>query len=338
MGKKKAVIIVSGIALVAVIALVLFLTVFKKDAYRILKVFEFAGKGSVTRQDIGDIEPYSNMVLETGDTVALDEGEMVLLADEDKYIHLEEGTELVLNAAGSSESSKTTIELKSGAITNDIQNKLSEGSYYEVNTPNSTMSVRGTIFRVEVYEENGIKYTRVSVFEGKVASRLVYKNGDVADNEVSIEKGKEVLIYEDDKTVDYVSPPKDIDYSDLPDSVKEILKNALEDGRDLDILLRAGDNVHFSSPDLCDQRTGSHTIPYSLTLGFFMYLDDLPKPERLGRLRANELIPGDADAGREPVFTLKDRLAALNAGDGVLVSLTGRNIAADDVLTKQRPD
>ena len=235
MGKKKAVIIVSGIALVAVIALVLFLTVFKKDAYRILKVFEFAGKGSVTRQDIGDIEPYSNMVLETGDTVALDEGEMVLLADEDKYRHLEEGTELVLNAAGSSESSKTTIELKSGAITNDIQNKLSEGSYYEVNTPNSTMSVRGTIFRVEVYEENGIKYTRVSVFEGKVASRLVYKNGDVADNEVSIEKGKEVLIYEDDKTVDYVSPPKDIDYSDLPDSVKEILKNALEDGRDLDV-------------------------------------------------------------------------------------------------------
>ena len=235
MGKKKVVIIVSGIALVAVIALVLFLTVFKKDAYRILKVFEFAGKGSVTRQDIGDIEPYSNMVLETGDTVALSEGEMVLLADEDKYIHLEEGTELVLNAAGSSESSKTTIELKSGAITNDIQNKLSEGSYYEVNTPNSTMSVRGTIFRVEVYEENGIKYTRVSVFEGKVASRLVYKNGDVADNEVSIEKGKEVLIYEDDKTVDYVSPPKDIDYSDLPDSVKEILKNALEDGRDLDI-------------------------------------------------------------------------------------------------------
>ncbi|MCR5226890.1 MAG: FecR family protein [Eubacterium sp.] len=235
MGKKKVVIIVSGIALVAVIALVLFLTVFKKDAYRILKVFEFAGKGSVTRKDIGDIEPYSNMVLETGDTVALSEGEMVLLADEDKYIHLEEGTELVLNAAGSSESSKTTIELKSGAITNDIQNKLSEGSYYEVNTPNSTMSVRGTIFRVEVYEENGIKYTRVSVFEGKVASRLVYKNGDVADNEVSIEKGKEVLIYEDDKTVDYVSPPKDIDYSDLPDTVKEILKNALEDGRDLDV-------------------------------------------------------------------------------------------------------
>ncbi|MBP3807606.1 MAG: FecR domain-containing protein [Eubacterium sp.] len=236
MNKKKVVIAISGIILVAiVVALVLFLTVFKKDAYRILKVFEYSGKGNITRKDIGDIEPYSNMVLESGDTVSLDEGAMVLLADEDKYIHLEEGTELVLNATGKSDSSKTTIELKSGAITNDIQNKLSEDSYYEVNTPNSTMSVRGTIFRVEVYEENGIKYTRVSVFEGKVASRLIYKNGDVADKEVTIEKGKEVLIYEDDTTVDYVSPPKDIDYSDLPDSVKELLEKAIEDGRDLDI-------------------------------------------------------------------------------------------------------
>ena len=236
MDKKKTIIVITAGVLVAIIvALVLFLTVFRKDAYRILKVFEYSGKASVTRQDVGNIEPYNNMVLESGDTVALDEGKLVLLADEDKYIHLEEGTELVLNATGSSDTSKTTIELKSGAITNDIQNKLSEGSSYEVNTPNSTMSVRGTIFRVEVYEENGIKYTRVSVFEGKVASRLIYKNGDVADNEVTIEKGKEVLIYEDDNTVDYVSPPRDIDYSDLPESVIELLDKALSDGRDLDI-------------------------------------------------------------------------------------------------------
>ena len=236
MDKKKTIIVITAGVLVAIIvALVLFLTVFRKDAYRILKVFEYSGKASVTRKDIGNIEPYNNMVLESGDTVALDEGKLVLLADEDKYIHLEEGTELVLNATGSSDTSKTTIELKSGAITNDIQNKLSEGSSYEVNTPNSTMSVRGTIFRVEVYEENGIKYTRVSVFEGKVASRLIYKNGDVADNEVTIEKGKEVLIYEDDNTVDYVSPPRDIDYSDLPESVIELLDKALSDGRDLDI-------------------------------------------------------------------------------------------------------
>ena len=233
--KSKKVIIISAIVLAVVAALVVFLVLSKKDAYRILKVFELDGEAKVTRSDIGEIDPYVNMVLESGDNVKLNTGLMTLQADDDKYIHLEEGTELVLNATGDSANSKTTIELKSGAITNDIQNKLSEESSYEVNTPNSTMSVRGTMFRVEVYMENGIKYTKVSVFEGGVASYLVYKDGTTSDREVKIEKGKEVLIYEDDKTVDYVSEPKDIDYSQLPESVLKLLEDAINEGRDLDL-------------------------------------------------------------------------------------------------------
>lgn len=233
MNKKKIIIIVSAVVALVAVALVLFLVVFKKDAYRLLKVFEVKGTASVTRGDIGNIEPYDNMVLQNGDIVELEEGLMTLQADEDKFIHLEDGTELVLNATGSSQNSKTTIELKSGAITNDIQNKLSEESTYEVNTPNSTMSVRGTMFRVVVYEKNGIKYTKISVFEGGVATYLVFKDGTVADNEVLVEKGKEVIIYEDDNTTDYVSDPVDIDYSQLPESVLKLLDKALDDGRDL---------------------------------------------------------------------------------------------------------
>lgn len=233
MNKKKIIIIVSAVVALVAVALVLFLVVFKKDAYRLLKVFEVKGTASVTRGDIGNIEPYDNMVLQNGDIVKLEEGLMTLQADEDKFIHLEDGTELVLNATGNSQNSKTTIELKSGAITNDIQNKLSEESTYEVNTPNSTMSVRGTMFRVVVYEQNGIKYTKISVFEGGVATYLVFKDGTVADNEVLVEKGKEVIIYEDDNTTDYVSDPVDIDYSQLPESVLKLLDKAIDDGRDL---------------------------------------------------------------------------------------------------------
>lgn len=233
MNKKKIIIIVSAVVALVAVALVLFLEVFKKDAYRLLKVFEVDGTASVTRGDIGNIEPYDNMVLQNGDIVKLEEGLMTLQADEDKFIHLEDGTELVLNATGNSQNSKTTIELKSGAITNDIQNKLSEESTYEVNTPNSTMSVRGTMFRVVVYEQNGIKYTKISVFEGGVASYLVFKDGTVAEDEVLVEKGKEVIIYEDDKTTDYVSDPVDIDYSQLPESVLKLLDKALKEGRDL---------------------------------------------------------------------------------------------------------
>ncbi len=235
MSKKKVIIIAGVVAAVIIAALVIFLLVFRKDAYRILKIFEVDGQAKVTRAEIGDLEPYSNMVLQSGDRVSLDTGLMTLQADEDKYIYLEEGTELVLNASGSSENSKTTIELVKGAITNDIKNKLSDGSAYEVNTPNSTMSVRGTIFRVEVYEENGIKYTKISVFEGGVASYLVYKDGTQSDKPVVVEKGKEVIIYEDANKTDYVSEPKDIDYTKLPEELLKKLDEAINEGREVDI-------------------------------------------------------------------------------------------------------
>ena len=233
MNVKKISIVVSAVVILVIAGVVVFLSFFKKNAYRMLKVYQIDGEGTVTRQDIGDIDPYNNMVLETGDTVTLNKGNMVLQADDDKYIYMEEDTQLVLNASGNSENSKTEIELKRGSITNDIQNKLNDDSSYEVNTPNSTMSVRGTIFRVSVYEIDGVKYTKISVFEGKVASYLVYKDGTKSDKEVVVEKGKEVIIYEDDKTTDYLSDPQDIDYSELPESVRNMLGIALEEGRDV---------------------------------------------------------------------------------------------------------
>lgn len=233
MGKKKIIIIVVSIALVLAGAAIVFLMLSKKGSYRLLKIYEVLGEASVTREAIGEIEPYNNMVLESGDRIKLTQGKMTLQADDDKYIYLENGTELLLKAEGSSENSKTSIELLSGAITNDIQKKLSNDSTYEINTPNSTMSVRGTLFRVYIYVIDGVKYTRVSVFDGQVATRLVYKDGTVSDKEVLIEKGKEVIIYEDDKTTDYLFDPRDIDYSDLPEDVIRLLIDIVDDGRQL---------------------------------------------------------------------------------------------------------
>ena len=236
MGKKKLIIIIASLVAVLGIGAVVLFVVLKDKGYRLLKVYEVEGDASVTREGIGKIDPYNNMVLESGDVISLVTGKMCLKADDDKYIYLEEGTELVLNASGDSENSKTVIELRSGAITNDIQNKLSEDSVYDVHTPNSTMSVRGTMFRVAVYEINGVKYTKVTTFEGTVVTRLVYKDGTVAEEEVAIEKGKEVIIYEDGTTTDYVSEPRDIDFSEIPDSVLGIVRDAQNDGRDVALL------------------------------------------------------------------------------------------------------
>ena len=68
----------------------------------------------------------------------------------DKYVYAQEDTHFWLEASGSSESSKTVIYLDEGAVLNRIKNPLENGSVYQVDTPNSTMAVRGTVFWVVV--------------------------------------------------------------------------------------------------------------------------------------------------------------------------------------------
>ena len=233
MSTKKIGIIVGIIVAVVLIGFGALFFFRKRNNYRLLKIYEFDGDGSVTRDKKGSITPYTNMVLESGDNIKLNSGKMSLMADEDKFIYLDEGTEIDLVAKGNSKNSKTSIELKSGGITNDIRNKLSNDSSYDINTPNSTMSVRGTMYYVYYYIVDGVRYTRVVVFEGKVATRLRYKDGTVSDEEVYVEKGKEVLIYEDGKTTDYVSDPTDIDFSTIPPTVIEVVQDAKDDGRDV---------------------------------------------------------------------------------------------------------
>lgn len=222
--KKRNIIIAVSILLVIIIAVVLVLILKKDDAYRIIKVYEYEGAGLVSRDSIGDIEPYNNMVLESGDKVTLNTGDMTLKLDDDKYIYVEENTKFVLEATGTSEDSKTRIELLEGAITNDIQNKLSDESSYEINTPNSTMAVRGTTYRVTTYyDEEGVCYTKLSVFDGEVTTRLIHPDGRVSEEEVSVAKGKEVIIYEDGKVTDYLGDVTDINYDELSDQVTRTL-------------------------------------------------------------------------------------------------------------------
>ena len=226
---------IAGVAVVILAVVVILLLNRKEAVYRIIKVFELDGKSTVTRQDIGDLDAYDNMVLESGDQVYVDTGSLTLKMDEDKYVYAEEKTRFQLEAAGTSENSKTRIRLEEGILTNEIQNKLSDESSYEVNTPNSTMSVRGTIYMVDVYEENDIRYTKVSVFEGAVATKLIYADGSVSDQEKLVEKGKEVLIYDDNSGTDYVGEPSDIDYSALPQGVIAFLLEKANAGYDIGI-------------------------------------------------------------------------------------------------------
>ena len=237
MSKKTIAIIAGSAAALIAVAVTLFFVIPKDKSYRLLKLFEFSGSGTVTRENKGAITPYANMVLENGDTVKLDTGVMTIQADDDKFIHLDQHTTIKLNATGTSDKSKTSIELLEGGITSDIRNKLSADSTYEVNTPNSAMSVRGTVFYTFVYEIDGVKYTRICCFEGNVSTRLIYKDGTSSIEEVLVPMGKEVIIYEDQTTTDYLYvEPQDIDYSTIPEEELLELKEMIEkENKDLSI-------------------------------------------------------------------------------------------------------
>lgn len=252
---KKLIAIIAGAAVAVVaIAVALVFLLNKNDSYRLLKLFEFQGTGSVVRESKGEITPYANMVLESGDTVSLDTGTMTIQADDDKFISLDEHTTIKLIATGTKQNSKTTIELLEGGITSDIRNKLSAGSSYEVNTPNSSMSVRGTVFYSFVYEINGIKYTRVCCFEGEVVTNLVYKDGTTDITPVSVPKGKEVIIYEDGTTTDYLyTEPQDIDYNTLPEETLVELKELID---------TTGKDLSITSPEIVKILEGPYTVTF----------------------------------------------------------------------------
>ncbi len=229
MSKKTIAIIVGAAVAVVAVAVTLVVVFSKGNSYRLLKLFDFEGTGTVTRENKGDITPYPNMVLESGDQISLVTGRMTIQADDDKFMTLDEHTTIKLVATGTSAHSKTSIELLEGSITSDIRNKLSADSTYEINTPNSAMSVRGTVFYTSVYTKGGVTYTRVCCFQGSVSTRLVYKDGKTSVEDVLVPMGKEVIIYEDATTTDYlVSEPMDIDYSTIPEDELLRLKDKIE--------------------------------------------------------------------------------------------------------------
>ena len=233
--KKEIIFIAIAGVMILLVGVFLVIWMNREKDYRLLKVCEMDGDGEVVRAEAGTLTPYVNMQLESGDRVKLNTGVLNIKADEDKYIFLEDHTELLLEATGNATNSRTKIELISGGITNDIQKPLSQDSAYEVNTQSATMSVVGTVFYVCAYEEDGVAYTKLSVFSGTVSSRLVYPDGTTSDEEVKVSSGSEILIYQDKDTTDYVFGPQPIKYEELPEQVLRLLGRMADENRDISI-------------------------------------------------------------------------------------------------------
>lgn len=154
---------------------------------------------------------------------------MRMKLDDDKYVMAEADTVFSVEAQGTDADSRTKICLEQGAITNEIQHPLSEGSQYETSTPNSVMAVRGTIYRVELYvDEQGEQNTKLCCFQGKVGTKPILPDGTYGE-EVLVPAGSELTIYEDG-TVDDM---KEIAYDELPSQAVENLISLSESGQSL---------------------------------------------------------------------------------------------------------
>lgn len=209
----------------------------ENEEYRNIRISECSGTVQVERSDTGVLEAYTGMMLQSEDILTTgEESYLYLKLDEDKYAMLEPESRARLVASGNSQDSKTSIYLEKGAIVNRLDVDLSADSVYEVNTPNSTMAVRGTNFRIEVRsDENGTSYTDVSVYEGTVACRLIHPDGSVDEEAVSGTGGNGIQIKGDGEDSVYIVIDGTIDYEELPVETLEFLEAVMKEGVPLSI-------------------------------------------------------------------------------------------------------
>ena len=169
----------------------------KEEVYRVVKINHFDGEVTVLRDE--KMNAFEGLQLISEDTVETGKGSKAeLLADSDKHILAEENTKFVLKATGTEKSGNITINLLYGTSLIEIENKLSEESYFEVTTPNATLSVRGTTFEVNYDEET--ETTSVEVIEGVVVVTSEDKTEELTAGKTAVVTADEIVV--EDKSED----------------------------------------------------------------------------------------------------------------------------------------
>ncbi len=204
---KKGKLTAAGIGIAAVILIiVVLLLLLKGKSYRSISVEEVEGTVTVVGER-NNGQAYKGQRLYSGDDISvMARSSLTMCMDNEKYVYAEENTHFVLEAETPKKYSRIRIILDNGSELNELTTKLGGGDSYSVETPNATMSVRGTVFRCTVYEgDDGYDYALLEVSEGRVHCSLKTGKGDYTGEEETFGAGESALIRGNDDMAEFVA-------------------------------------------------------------------------------------------------------------------------------------
>lgn len=151
-----------------------------------------------------DFTEKDSLILSTGDTILTsDDGLATILFKDGSRLLLQSNSELILNdliALGDGSLSDIKLQLDKGRLENRVYSSPISNTNYEVKTATATTSVRGTVFRMGLEDDDSV----TEVVSGKVAARA--QEGESA---AELLAGQAIIISKDGdaKQVEMLPPP-----------------------------------------------------------------------------------------------------------------------------------
>ena len=239
--KGKVIVVSAAVAAVALVGVVVFMLIINSNKYRSISVADVKGIVNIIGQK-NNGQAYKGQRLFDGDDVTVTEdSELTLCLNNDKYVYADENTHFKLEAASSKQGNKLKIVLDKGSELNVLTAKLGDGDTYQVDTPNSTMSVRGTRFRMTVYTgEDGYTYTLLEVESGVVFVQLKTLTGEYNGVEKEFYAGESALIRGGDDFSEFVLSDDNtevwmLDHASLPSEAVPRLVELLKKNEELEL-------------------------------------------------------------------------------------------------------
>ena len=236
----KVIVIVVGIVILLAIVTGIVLVLSKEESYRSMSVDNLLGTTLIANEQAGEKEAYKGMHLYSGDRVSVqNESNLTICLDADKYVYAEENTRFKVENLNDEAENRMVIHLAEGSVLNRLKKSLKKRESYTIETPNATMAVRGTVFRVTVnQDEDGLNYAMVEVFDGMVQVDLKEENGDYNGVSATLGPGESASIRGNAEFAEFVvgedgKDTQEILYKQIPQDVAKVLVHYIDDGEEL---------------------------------------------------------------------------------------------------------